>query len=95
MKRNGIYILPVMSKEQIEGILGEPQWAWDTIHADKSECGLEDGEILTAGYGSCAACCRLWIHNNGVCLRHALNVEDDKEYAKQIYQKLKKQPVRS
>lgn len=72
------------SKEMIESILGKPSWSWDTEQSTREPCGLAPGNLATAGWGSALACCRIWIHNDGVCIAPALNVESDAGFADAI-----------
>ncbi len=79
---------PLERKQTIEKILGKPYFEWETIDGKDCTCGLKEGTLETAGWGDLGACCRLWIHEDGVCIRHALDIPEDRQIAKDTYEKL-------
>ncbi len=77
-----------LTREQLEAILGKPSWDWDSVEDNKPECGLAAGVLLTAGWGDLLACCRIWIHSDGMCVAPGMNIQQDIKYAQKIYRKL-------
>lgn len=76
------------TKRKMEKILGRPSWEWKQIIANKSACGLAEGRVYTAGWGDTSACCRIWVHKDGICIGPGLSVAEDIEYAKNTYRKI-------
>ena len=76
------------TRQQLEQVLGEPEWGWDTVQGNECECGLAPGELPTAGWGTSRACCRIWIHSDGICLAPGLDVPCDRAYTQKTLNKL-------
>ena len=78
------------TRKKLESILGEPTWEWEKVEGEKPECGLAPSILPTAGWGDCSACCRIWIHKDGICVAPGMDIEPDVAYAEATYQKFLK-----
>ena len=81
----------VFTKKELERILGKPDWEWDTCEDEEPECGLSPGKMWSAGWGNFQACCRIWIHSDGICIGAGLDTPADYAYADELYQKIMKE----
>ena len=80
----------MVTEEMLESILGKPQWDWGDVETEENEeCGLALGPTRTAGWGQMSACCRIWIHSDGFCISGGLDVDEDRAYAEEVYQKIR------
>ena len=82
----------------VEAILGPPEWPWRTAPVQpENVCGLTNVPTESAGFGDLAACCRVHIHPEGLCIHPpggVLNMvfgtgEADEQFALACYQRLK------
>lgn len=81
------------TQSDIEAVLGVPQtyWGWGDITEDCPSCGLLQGVLRTAGWGDFMACCRIYIHADGICVRSGMEyLASDRTFSKKTYLKLKK-----
>jgi hypothetical protein len=80
------------TKEKLEGILGEPSWEWEETKLEegiKGDCELSTGgKGWTAGWGSFSACCRIFIHPEGICIHGGMDVPEDRKYARQVLHRI-------
>lgn len=87
-------ILGNFTRESVTRTLGEPTWDWEVVPSGlKGEtplCGLRGGTVSTAGWGDSAAACRIFIHEDGLCVRPAWDIPEDKLYALRIHAQLLK-----
>ncbi len=82
------------TKERLEKILGKPGWEWRETEDDKPECGLAPGKMWTTGWGSSRACCRIWIHTDGICIGVGQDMPEDRAYAIKVINKVLKKEVK-
>ena len=74
----------------LEAALGHPRWGWET--AERGDpCPLaNNGYLRTAGWGSASACCRIFIHADGICIRPGLDVEEDRQFCRDTFAQLQR-----
>ena len=73
----------IATREGLEQVLGQPNWGWLDAKVKPDNCGLtvEDGTLATAGWGDSSACCRIYLHPDGFCIRPGLRgVHEDEAY---------------
>ena len=76
-------------------VLGEPHWSWEYFkptHKDP-DCPFEFRNgvpIPTAAYGTTSACCRIYIHPEGICISGGFEIAVDMRYAQKVYKRLLK-----
>lgn len=87
MKMHGCYrVCDIrIPKETFDMVLGNPDWEWvtiDTESVDPCDCGKRGGVLDTAGWYYGRGCVRVYIHEDGFCIRPGMVGADVDETAR-------------
>ena len=77
------------TKEQLNSILGEPNWMWVISEDNNPKCGLHPGKLPTAGWGDIRAYGRIWIHSDGICFGSGMGIQENIDYTNKMYRTVK------